>query len=201
MPRRTLETGPVVAIVGAVLLLISLGLDWFKAKGEEGLSGWTSFEVLDLLLAVIGLATLAAAADRIGRPGPVPQRALPGLGLTALAIVGSQLLNHPPAGVDRAPDLGAWLALGSAALIAAGGLMGLARISVELVVDRGRGRPAEPEAPADAEAEPSPQAEAAAEEPKVQDELYGDERREGPLGADDPEPWRDGAEDETRPIE
>ena len=48
---------------------------------------------------------------------------------------------------------------------------------------------------------PSPANEAAAMEPEVQDELYPAEEREGPIGADDPELWRDPSEDETLPFD
>src|SRR5437764_7077003 len=193
MPRRTLDTGAVVSGVGAVLLLVSLFLDWY-----EGMSAWTAFEVLDLALAGLAVLALLAAAERLGYPTPVAGRGLAGVGVAAVVIVASQLLNHPPAATGRAPQVGAWLALGSSILIAAGGLRALARISVEVVVDR------EPNGsgPSTRAVEKEAAAEAAAEEPKVEAELYTKERGPGPIGADDPEPFREpGSEDPTRPIE
>ena len=195
MPRRTLETGPVVAAVGAVLLIVSLFLDWFKGRGEQGLSGWTSFEVLDLVLAILAVIALLAAAERFGYTTPVAGRGLAPIGVLALVIVVSQLLNHPPAGQGRSPQVGAWLALGSAVLIAAAGVLGRARISIELP-------PPEPEpGPDTRDVEAAARAEAAAEEPKVERELYPESRGDRPLGAHDPEPFHAGPEDETRPIE
>ncbi|MFL5895754.1 MAG: hypothetical protein ACJ76Z_11675 [Thermoleophilaceae bacterium] len=194
MPRRTLETGPVVAAVGAVLLIVSLFLDWFK-DGGRGFSGWTAFEVLDLVLAALAVAALLAAGERFGYRTPVVGRSLAAIGLTAVVIVVSQLLNHPPLGLDRSPQVGAWLALGSSLLIAAGGLLGRARISVELVGDRDAET-----GPDSREVETAARREAAAEEPKVERELYPEPRAPGPIGADDPEQFGGGPEDETRPI-
>lgn len=197
MPRRTLDTGAVVAGVGAILLLVSLFLDWY-----EGMSGWTAFEVLDLVLAGLAVLALLAAAERLGYATPlgVRGRGLVVVGVAAVVIIASQLLNHPPAATGRAPQVGAWLALGSSILIAAGGLRALGRISVEVVVDR------EPDGdgPSTRTVEREAAAEAAAEEPKVEAELYAKERGSGPLGADDPEPFRGepgGSEDPTRKIE
>jgi hypothetical protein len=143
-----------------------------------------------------------AVAERFGYPAPVPGRSLTAIGLVTLAIVISQLLNHPPIAIDSSPQVGAWLALGSAILIAAGGLTALSRIQVEVVVDRQRDRDGNGDrAPETSAVEAEAAAEAAAEEPKVERDLYPKIRSDGPLGADDPEPFRGGSEDETRKIE
>jgi hypothetical protein len=184
--------------VGAVLLLISLWLNWFKPIDGQDLTGWTSFEVLDLVLAALALLALAAAAERFGYATPAPARALPAIGSAGFIIVVSQLLNHPPVGQGRPTDVGIWLALGAAALIAGGGLLGRARISLEVVVERN----SDPDRDSvTTEVESSARAEAAAEEPKVERELYPKNGGDGPIGADDPEPFRSGPEDETRRID
>jgi hypothetical protein len=195
VPRARLDTGAVVAAVGAVLLAVSLFLDWFGS-----LSAWTTFEVLDLVLAALALLAFAAAADRLGYRTPVLGRWLTTLGAVATVIVASQLLNHPPLGIGRSPQLGAWLALGSSLLIAGGGLAGMARISVELVVDRGDGN-GDRDDQTTRDVERAAAAEAAADEPKVERELYPRERNDAPLGADDPEPFGRASEEETRRIE
>ena len=58
MTPRRLDAGAVVAAGGAVLLLISLFLDWY-GDGGLGYSAWTVFEVIDLALAAIALLTLS----------------------------------------------------------------------------------------------------------------------------------------------
>jgi hypothetical protein len=128
--RNTLALGPLIGLVGALLLLVSLFLDWW-----EELTAWTVFEFLDLLLALIALAAIAALIDALGvrllRDMRGSRLALP-LGLAALVLVVSQLLNDPPAvvggGADH--DVGIWLALGGSALMLLGALLSVARISV-----------------------------------------------------------------------
>jgi hypothetical protein len=183
--------------VGAILLVLSLFLNWYKAdRSDAGLSGWTVFEVLDLVLVALAVLALIAAAERLGYKTPVPGSNLTVVGGVALAIVLSQLIDHPPAGVGLSPDVGIWLALGASGLIVAGGILGRARISVEVVVDRARERRTDT-----TRVESAARAEAAAEEPKVERQLYGNERGDAPLGANDPEPFRARAEDETRRID
>ncbi|HYP48691.1 MAG TPA: hypothetical protein VEQ61_08665 [Thermoleophilaceae bacterium] len=128
--RNTLSLGPLIGLVGALLLLVSLFLDWW-----EELTAWTVFEFLDLLLAVIALAAIAALLDALGvrvmRGVRGSRLALP-LALAALVIVVSQLLNDPPAvvGGGNDHDVGIWLALAGSAVMVLGALLSVARISV-----------------------------------------------------------------------
>lgn len=132
MPRQTqLAVGPLVAAVGAVLLIVSLFLDWY-----QGITGFTVFEFIDLLLLLLAVATIASLAGALGlvKPSPSPTVLL-GVALFTLFVVLSQLINDPPvvalAGVgapDR--DIGIWLALSGAALMVAGAVLGYASISL-----------------------------------------------------------------------
>jgi hypothetical protein len=130
MPER-INAGQALVIVGAVVLLVSLFLDWY----EPGLSAWTVFEVGDLLLAGLALVALAAALPI--RPRGAPEQrplALPGwppwLGLAALAFVVVTLVNDPPAARERELEVGAWIGLVGALLLAAGGVLKTARVSL-----------------------------------------------------------------------
>ena len=143
-----IDMGPPIAILGALLLLVSLFLDWY----EPGITAWTVFEVLDLLLAALALGCLIGATARLGL-------ALPGghalrnryavLGVLALVLVLSQVVNHPPAAVGEDPETGLWLGLGGAGLLALGGLLSVTRISFAMDVEdrRAPSAPA-PDAPA-----------------------------------------------------
>jgi hypothetical protein len=135
-----LQAGPIVAAAGGLILLVSLFLDWY----EPSTSGWTAFEALDLLLAALGLATIAGVAVRLGAPLPEGARGLLGdgataiIGIAALLVVVSQVANHPPAAVDRGADVGQWLALGGTGLMLAGYALGSVRFSIAVDVDQRR---------------------------------------------------------------
>jgi hypothetical protein len=160
--RRRIDIGAILAAAGALLLLVSLFLDWY----EEDRDGWKVFEALDLVLAATALLVLAGAAARLGvrQVGPAERAMLPAA-VTALVIVLSQLVNHPPAAVDVGNDTGIYLAIAGAALMTAGTVAGMARIWLAVEVDRGEGvpvdsAPAAPSAAAEPAAPPpSPEAE------------------------------------------
>ena len=177
MNSRPTETqipiGPLVAAIGAVLLIVSLGLDWYG-----GLSGFNSFEFLDLLLVVLALIALATLVSALGllrtplRPGtPLA------VGVIALVVVLSQLVNHPPAGYQDDVETGLWLGLAGAALMLAGAILSTARIAIA-VEPRQRATAAPPPpaspppaspppgSPPPASAPPADQAPTAADEPR-----------------------------------
>ncbi len=129
MPRQTqLAVGPLVAAVGAVILIVSLFLDWY-----EGVTGFTVFEFLDLLLLLLGLATIASLAGGLGlvKPATSPAVSL-AVAVFTIFVVLSQIINDPPAVVGPGPekDIGIWLALSGSALMVAGAVLGYASISL-----------------------------------------------------------------------
>jgi hypothetical protein len=142
-----LPIGPLIAAIGAIMLIVSLFLDWY-----EDLTGFTVFEFLDLLLTGLAVLTLVSLAGAMGvirqplRPG------LPlGVALLALVIVLSQLVNDPPAVAGpngRDQDIGIWLALGGSALMVAGAVLSAARIAISVEPRDRRAAPARP-APVD----------------------------------------------------
>lgn len=151
-PRQRIDVGPPIAILGALLLLVSLFLDWY----EPGITAWTVFEALDLVLAALALGCLLGAAARLGAELPGARGLWNGFalfGVVALVLVLSQVINHPPAAVGEDADTGLWLGLGGAGLMALGGLLSVTRISFAVdVTDREAGRPVGP--PASEEAPP-----------------------------------------------
>jgi hypothetical protein len=131
--RERFDAGTGLVAVGAVLLLVSLFIDWYDPGGDA----WAVFETLDLALAAAAICGLLALAPRFGTGGL--GRALPLISGAALAIVVVQLIDPPPAARDSDIATGAWLALGATALMAAGALLTAASISVTVDV-RGRER-------------------------------------------------------------
>lgn len=123
--------GPLVAAIGAVLLIVSLFLDWYEAD----LEAFTVYEVLDLLLVLMALATIASLAGGLGviRAAPSPGVSL-AVALFTVFVVLSQVLNDPPAVAngEAGKEIGIWLALAGAALMVAGSVLAYAHISVAI---------------------------------------------------------------------
>jgi hypothetical protein len=131
--RERFDAGTGLVAVGAVLLLVSLFIDWYHPGGDA----WAVFESLDVLLAGAAVCGLLAVAPRFGTGGL--GRALPLISAIAFAVVLVQLIDPPP--VVRHSDLatGAWLALAATAIMTLGAILGAASISVTVDV-RGRER-------------------------------------------------------------
>jgi hypothetical protein len=132
--RGRIEAGPILAGIGALLMLVALFLDWYDGPG----TAWEVFEVWDVVLAALALTALYAAFEEVSGREPLAERLLLLTGLLALVIVLSQVINDPPAasGADR--ESGLWLALGGAALMAIGGFLAGTHVSVALVTDSHR---------------------------------------------------------------
>ena len=132
---RNHEAGMLLIGVGAILLLISLFLEWY----QRGTDAFEAFEVWDLVLAVLAIGVLSAVASRFGF-GPLrPPSWLIGPIVAAFVIVLFALLNPPPvaAGIDDDASTGLWLALAATILMSIGALLSVARISVSLTPGRG----------------------------------------------------------------
>ena len=129
---RSFEAGLLLVAAGALLLLISLFLEWY----EPGIEAWDVFEVWDIVLAALALAALVAVAGRLGYGPPRPSSWLIGPAIVAFVVVIMALIDHPPAasGSGNDPATGIWLALIGAALMLAGTVVSVARISVALNV-------------------------------------------------------------------
>ena len=145
-PRETrIPIGPLVAAVGGVLLIVSLGLDWY---GE--LSGFNSFEFLDLLLVLLALVTLTVLAAELGLLRiPLKEGTPLVIGVIALVVVLSQLVNRPPIAINLDVETGLWLGLAGAALMLFGAILATARIAISVEPRRPGAAPSAPSAPAD----------------------------------------------------
>jgi len=198
---QKLDISPLIAAAGGLLLFISLFLHWY----QPALSAWTVFEVWDLVLAVLAVAVVWLAAVHAFADAPLGDRSLAVLGGAAFVIVVSQIVNHPPAAQGASPQIGAWVALLGSALMVAAGALRWGGVSLHLNLSTpaaaGRSDRERPAQPPRQRSRQSPANEAADVEPEVHDELYPAEERHGPIGADDPEPWTAGPDDETLRFE
>ena len=165
MPER-INGGQALVVVAAIGLIVSLFLDWY----EPGVSAWTAFEIVDLLLAALAVTALVIAIGGAiypeGSLAALAPRWLPAVGIAAFAIVTAALINHPPAAIHRSTETGAWIALSAAGALALGGILSAARVSLVITL-RPRREDSEwsDSAPAAANpGEPEPYEEAAEEE-------------------------------------
>jgi hypothetical protein len=129
--RERFDATTGLVVIGAILLLVSLFIDWYKPGGDA----WAVFEWLDVALAGVAICGLVAAV-----PGPEGlARALPVITVAAFAVVAVQLIDQPPAARGAELQTGAWLALAATALMAIGALLAAASVSITVDV-RGRER-------------------------------------------------------------
>jgi hypothetical protein len=147
-----MEIADAGAALGAIILLVSLFLTWYKPD----LTAWTAFEVLDLVLAALAIATLAALATASGLPAAVPERALPWLGGVASVIAIAALINHPPLALGHPPGTGAWLGLAGSLLMLAGGVARAARVSLAITFENAPAPPVRRPPPPRSEAHTEP---------------------------------------------
>jgi hypothetical protein len=124
--RERFDAGTGLVALGAVLLLVSLFIDWFDPSGDA----WAVFELTDIVLAACAIAALVGIVPRYGGLA----RAVPALAFAAFAIVAVQVIDPPPAARGDALEAGAWLALGAGALMALGAAVSAASISITVDV-------------------------------------------------------------------
>ena len=137
---RRLEAGPLLVGLGALILLVSLFLEWYAPDD----SAWAIFETWDVVLAALCLGALVAVAGRMGVGGARPDSWLLVPAVVAFVIVVVSLLDHPPAarGFGNDPEVGLWLALAATLLMVVGALLSVTRISI--AVNLGQSRMAGP---------------------------------------------------------
>ncbi len=129
---RRLEAGPLLVTLGALLLLVSLFLNWYDGE----ITAWEAFEVWDLVLFVLALAAIAAGIGLVTQEDGLTDRRLLPAGVLAVAvIVASQIIDPPPAAAGLDPDTGAWLALGAALVLCAGAVLTVGRVHFAFTVD------------------------------------------------------------------
>jgi len=117
--------------LGAVVLLVSLFLDWYGF-----LAAWEAFEDVDVLLPALAIAAIVAAVGLL-LPGAayVEGRWLPAIVLAIAVLVVAAILDPPPAAQDQTLEIGAWLGFAAALVMAAGAILSFGRISFAVSVE------------------------------------------------------------------
>jgi hypothetical protein len=128
---RRFELGPILVSWGALLLLVSLFLDWYGP-----LTAWDAFEVVDVLLAVLAVVGLLAAAGAMAPDlGIVERRWLPGIVLAVAVLVVAEIIDPPPAAADLTAASGAWIAFGASMVMLVGAVLSVGRVSLSVAVE------------------------------------------------------------------
>jgi hypothetical protein len=124
MDLRRLRVGEWVVGAAGVLLLVALFLPWY---GEPSASGWESFSILDLILALVALAAVAVpVVTALHRVPAVPlayETLTALLGAIAVVFVLIRVLNLPGEADSR--EWGLWVGLIATLGIVSGGLVGM----------------------------------------------------------------------------
>jgi hypothetical protein len=128
---RRFEVGPILVALGAILLLVSLFLDWYGP-----LNAWEAFEVVEILLAVLAIAALVVALGQlVPEIGWGERRWLPAIVVAVAVLVAAELVDPPPAAGSEALEQGAWLAFAAALVMLSGTLLTVGRISFAVAIE------------------------------------------------------------------
>lgn len=127
---RRFEVGPILVALGAILLLVSLFLEWYGP-----LNAWAAFEVVEVLLAVLAIAAMVIAVGQLADLEYGNRRWLPPLVAAAAVLVAAELVDPPPAAGAEELAEGAWLAFAAALVMLAGAVLTVGRISFAISVE------------------------------------------------------------------
>jgi hypothetical protein len=113
---RRVRHGEWIAGLSGVVLLVALFLDWYSSDGGASASGWESFSVTDVLLALAALFGIALALGSATQRSPavpqtVGQLAVPVAFVAAIAVV-VQALSLPVGADSR--EIGLWIGIAAA---------------------------------------------------------------------------------------
>jgi len=127
---RRFQIGPMLVALGAMVLLVSLFLEWYGP-----LTAWDAFEIVDVLLAVLALAGLVVAVGQLApEVAYMDRRWLPAIAVAAAVLIAAQL-DPPPAAAELSPGTGAWIAFGAALVMVVGAVLSFGRVSLAVSLD------------------------------------------------------------------
>jgi hypothetical protein len=129
--NRRFEVGPILVALAAIVLLVSLFLDWYGS-----LTAWDAFEVTEVILGALAVVAFAIAMGQL-----VPdvdyadRRWLPAVVLAIAVLVAAEIINPPPAAGGQDPATGAWIAFGAAVVMFIGAVLTYGRVRFSLSVE------------------------------------------------------------------
>jgi len=128
---RRFEAGPILIAIGAIVLIVSLFLDWYGS-----LTAWDAFEVVDVLLAALGAIALVIAIGELVPDAEFGDRRwLPAIVLAVAVLVAAEIINPPPAAGGQDPGTGAWIAFAGAIVMFLGTVLTFGRVRFAVSVE------------------------------------------------------------------
>jgi len=128
---RRFEVGPILVALAAIVLVVSLFLDWYGS-----LTAWDAFEVVEVLLGALAMtAFFIALGQLIPDVDYADRRWLPGIVLAIAVLVGAEIVNPPPAAGGQDPASGAWIAFGAALVMFFGTVLTFGRVRFAVSVE------------------------------------------------------------------
>jgi hypothetical protein len=128
---RRFEAGPILVAVGAIVLIVSLFLDWYGS-----LTAWDAFEVVEVLLAALGATALVIAIGELMPDVEIGDRRwLPAIVLAVAVLVAAEIINPPPAAGGQDPASGAWIAFAAAVVMFLGTVLTFGRVRFAVSVE------------------------------------------------------------------
>lgn len=125
MELSRLERGEKIAAVAALVLLLSMFLQWYEKNGIAA-NAWEAFTYIDLILfAVAALTVVWALQQASSGQGPVPASVVTGLAALAALLVLYRIVDAPGSGGVSTRGMGIFLALIACLAILCGGYMGM----------------------------------------------------------------------------
>ena len=120
-----LRDGEWIAGAGGLALLAAMFLHWYGLGGIAEATAWQAFGVLDVVLALLALAPLGLVVVQATRTSPAIPVAFSVLatlaGALAALLILYRIVNQPGPNELVDVQVGAWLGLLAALVIAAGG--------------------------------------------------------------------------------
>jgi hypothetical protein len=128
---RRFEVGPILVALAALVLLVSLFLDWYGP-----LTAWEAFEVVEVLLAALSVTALVIAVGQIAPDlDYLERRWLPAVVLAIAVLVAAEMVDPPPAAGGEDLGAGAWLAFGAAVAMFVGTILTFGRVRFAVSVE------------------------------------------------------------------
>jgi hypothetical protein len=132
----------VLALAGAILMPLSLSLDWYHVDTGDSnfdLTGWNAFEFADFVLVAAGAVTLVSVLG-MQRTAHPAERSLVTVGAATVGVVLIEMIDKPPLlgfGLHSSLRAGAFLGLSGAILVLLAG-------ALQLLVRSGARQPSSP---------------------------------------------------------